>query len=78
MFQQRDIRRELWLRAYDTSDPQAEVMVYEQIEPRFIETVAFETKPSKERWSPVLGGIDAIYAGKGKGLFGSRSQVRLN
>jgi len=76
MFETPDARREHWLRAYDPTDPQAEVMVYEQIETDLIETVAFETKAIKEKWSRVLGGIETIYAGQGKGLFASRASLR--
>ena len=65
MFEAKDSLRDHWLCAYDPTDPQAEVMVYEQIEPDLIETVAFETKADKEKWSSVLGGIETIYAGQG-------------
>ncbi len=78
MFETSENAREPWLRRYDPSDPQAEVMVYNTIEARFIETVAFETKAVADKWARVLGGIDRIYAGDGKGLFASRMQVRLN
>ena len=77
MFVDLDNPREHWLRPYDPSDPQAEVMVYDHIEPTLIETVAFETEEATDRWMHVLGGIDTIYAGKGKGLFGPRAQVRV-
>lgn len=78
MFANSDTPRQQWLRTYDPTDPQAEIMVYEAIEPNLIETVAFETKDVAEKWKRVLGGIDTIYAGKGKGLFGSRAQLRGN
>lgn len=78
MYETADTRREHWLRAHDPTDPQAEVMVYEQIEAELIETVAFETKVTTEKWTHVLGGIETIYAGRGKGLFASRAQVRQN
>ncbi|NDV01210.1 DarT ssDNA thymidine ADP-ribosyltransferase family protein [Pseudoroseicyclus tamaricis] len=64
-----------WLRAYDPTDPQAEVMVYETIEPRFIETIAFETREVRGRHIRRLGGIDSLYAGPGKGLFASRQHM---
>lgn len=76
MFEGLDAPRETWLRRYDPSDTQAEVMVYEMIEPRFIEAVAFETRSDAEKWAHALGGIESIYAGLGKGLFATRAHVR--
>jgi hypothetical protein len=76
MFEAKEARREHWLRAYDPTDPQAEVMVYEKIEAELIETIAFETKDIAKRWQPALRGIESISAGTGKGLFASRFQVR--
>ena len=70
--------REDWLRPYDPTDPQAEVMVFDPIEASLIETVAFETKDVAKKWAHILGGIDTIYAGQDKGLFASRAQVRKN
>lgn len=78
MFENSSAPRQPWLRPYDPVDPQAEVMAYEAIEPDLIEAVAFETKDAAEKWKSVLGGIDTIYAGRGKGLFGSRAQIRGN
>ena len=78
MFETPDARREHWLRLQDPTDPQAEVMVYEQIEAKYIETIAFETKVSTEKWKHILGGIETINAGRGNGLFASRAQVRQN
>ncbi|MEZ5985643.1 MAG: DarT ssDNA thymidine ADP-ribosyltransferase family protein [Hyphomonas sp.] len=76
MFEDFEEPRKSWLRSYDPSDPQAEVIVYSSIEPSLIETVAFETEAATEKWAHVLGGIDTICAGHGKGLFGTRAQVR--
>jgi len=76
MFVELDMPREHWLSPYDPSDPQAEVMVYDCIEPTFIEAVAFETEEATDSWTHVLGGTDTICAGRGKGLFGPRAQVR--
>lgn len=78
MFENPDAKREQWLRSYDPNDPQAEIMVYEAIESNLIDAVAFETKDVTEKWTRVLGGIDTIHAGKGKGLFGSRAWIRGN
>jgi hypothetical protein len=78
MFEAQDSARESWLRRYDTTDPQAEVMVYETIEASFVEAVAFETAHIAAKWAPVLSGIERIHAGPGNGLFASRKNVRLN
>lgn len=78
MFAVLDTPREPWLRRYDPTDPQAEVMVYETIPARFIETIAFETKSASEEWEGAVGGIDRIYAGPGQGLFGTRAKLRQN
>ena len=78
MFEVAGEPRQSWLRRYDPTDPQAEVLIYETIEPALIETVAFETATVAKRWSHALKGVDRIQAGPGKGLFGSRSNVRLN
>ena len=78
MFEAPGVEREHWLRPYDPTDPQAEVMVYEAIEPSLIETVAFETKQVADKWRSTLEGRDTIYAGPEKGLFASRIQIRMN
>ena len=78
MFDSPDLSREAWLRSYDPSDSQAEVLVYETIEPRYIEAVAFETVSIERKWAHILGGIESISAGSGKGLFSTRSKVRAD
>ena len=70
--------RERWLRSYDPTDPQAEALVYDSIDAILIQAVAFETKDIADKWAHVLGGIDTIYAGQSKGLFGTRAQLRGN
>jgi hypothetical protein len=76
MFGTADVDREHWLSAYDPTDPQAEVMVYEKISHSLIEAVAFETRATAEKWAHVLGGIETVHARQGKEFFGSRAQVR--
>lgn len=78
MFDTLDTLRQKWLRSYDPTDPQAEVMVYDPIEPTLIEAIAFETDVSAKKWTYVTGGIETIYAGPGRELFASRAQVRQN
>jgi hypothetical protein len=67
--------REPWLRSYDPTDPQAEVMVYQTIEPGLIETIAFETREIRSNNYRRIGGLDSFYAGPGEGLFASRRRT---
>jgi hypothetical protein len=64
--------REASLRAFDPTDPQAEILVYETISPSYIEAVAFETREVRMKYMDVVGGLESFYAGQGKGLFGAR------
>ncbi len=68
--------RDPCLRQYDPTDPQAEVMVYEPIEPYLIEAVAFETAEIAENWSRAVGGRNIVCAGQDHGLFSIRERVR--
>lgn len=70
--------REEFLKSCDPTDPQAEVMVYETIEPDLIEAIAFETVEVSGRHRHCLGGVESFYAGAGQGLFGPRRNVRAN
>lgn len=77
MFETTDTARPAWLRPYDPTASQAEVMVYERIEPGLIEAVAFETKLCRDTWAHVTGGIKTIQAGPRKGMFGIREHARI-
>jgi hypothetical protein len=66
------------LRPCDPTDPQAEVMVYEVVEPSLIEAVAFETAAARERHRHLLEGCESFYAGAGKGLFAARHHTITN
>ncbi len=65
--------REAHLRPCDPTDAQAEIMVYETIDPKYIEAVAFETKEARSRHKNVLGGLSSFYAGPNRGLFAART-----
>lgn len=78
MFSDETSDRDSVLRAFDPTDPQAEVLVYDTIEPALIEAVAFETRQVRERYQPVLAGLESFYAGAGAGLFASRRQTRAH
>lgn len=71
-------RRDSWLRAYDPTDPQAEVMVYETVEPDLIQAIAFETRDAQAKHLHYLAGKENFYAGKGRGFFASRRYARTN
>src|SRR5690606_21153837 len=68
--------REPFLRQFDPSDPQAEILVFETIPRFYIEAVAFETKEVALKYKSVIGEIESFYAGPGRGLFGSRLRSR--
>ena len=78
MFSADGASREDWLRPFDPTDPQAEVLVFQAIEPSLIEAIAFETAGARARHSPYLAGHESFYAGPRKGLFASRKQTRTS
>jgi hypothetical protein len=69
-------RAEQKLKAYDPTDVQAEVLVFDVIEPRYIYSAAFETKAVQNKHSASLGDRRIIAAGTDKGYFGSRGYSR--
>lgn len=68
--------RDSWLCSFDPTDPQAEVMVYDLIEPDLIEAIAFETAEAKARNIIHIAGYDSFYTGKNNGFFGTRKHTR--
>lgn len=76
MFAEEAGMREAWLRRCDPSDPQAEVLVYEMIPCSYIDAVAFETREVSLKYTKGLGRLESLYAGFGKGLFGTRKHAR--
>lgn len=76
MFEGGNLGRDDWLNSYDPTDSQAEVMVYDTIEPHFIEAIAFETKANADRWADHVEGIETFFVGRNKGLFATREHVR--
>jgi hypothetical protein len=69
-------RAEQKLKTYDPTDVQAEVLVFDVIEPRYIHQAAFETKAIRDRHSASLGDRKILAAGANKGYFGSRGYSR--
>ena len=69
-------RAEQKLKAYDPTDVQAEILVFDVIEPEYILGGAFETVAVKNTYTPLLGNRKVIVKGPCKGYFASRSYVR--
>ncbi|WP_143026434.1 DarT ssDNA thymidine ADP-ribosyltransferase family protein [Paraburkholderia fungorum] len=60
------------LNTFDPTDSQAEVLVFDRIEPSMIEGVAFENAGIQARNAHFLGPREALLYPEGKGFFGSR------
>jgi hypothetical protein len=69
-------RAEQNLRLYDTTDVQAEVMVFDRIGPEKIFSVGFQTNASRNTYSHLLGWRKSHVWGKTGGLFASRGYAR--
>lgn len=78
MFVDSEVRRDPRLRPCDPTDVQAEVMSFQQIDPSYILSVAFEDSESKQRWGCRTGRFDTTIEGRGRGLFGAREPVLAN
>jgi len=76
MFDAQNSHRDERLYSYDPTDAQAEVLVYEPIEPHFIEEITFETEAIESRWRRKCGGVKTDIAEKNTGLFSSRDRAR--
>ncbi|MBR9839928.1 MAG: DUF4433 domain-containing protein [Rhodobacteraceae bacterium] len=60
------------------TNAQAEVLVLEPIDPRYILSVAFETEESHRRWAHLIGNCNVTIEGRGAGLFGARESDFAN
>ena len=69
-------RKEQKLKTYDPTDVQAEVLVFDMIESKYVVGAAFETKATKDEYSAVLGERKIVVHGTSKGFFGSRGYSR--
>lgn len=69
-------RAEQCLKPFDPTDVQAEVLVFDVIEPSLIAGVVFECPTVKEKFSNVTGGLKTWIHSDNKGLFASRNYVR--
>jgi hypothetical protein len=69
-------RKEQKLKAFDPTHDQAEVLVFDVIEPNLIVGAAFNSKVVKEKYQHLLGDRQVVLQSKNGGLFGSRSYSR--
>jgi len=76
MFDAQNAHRDERLYSYDPTDAQAEVLVYEPIEPHFIQEITFETEAIESRWRRKCGGVKTNIAERNTGLFSSRDRAR--
>lgn len=64
------------LKSHDPTDAQAEILVFDAIEPNLIVGAAFETAAVLEPFKGILGDRQVIVPGTGRGPFSSRNFVR--
>lgn len=69
-------REEQRLKAYDPTDVQAEVLVFDIIEPQYIAAVVFEKEAVRDSYLPYLGGRQTAIHANNKGLFANRKFAR--
>jgi hypothetical protein len=70
-------RQDQRLKTYDPTDPQAEVLVFDQIEQNFIIGVAFQTQLARDNHAGLCGNRELLTQSSNRGLFASRSYARL-
>ena len=63
------------LQPFDPTDEQAEVLVFDVIEPAYISGVAFDSEDVRWRYGSCLGGYNTHVYPPDRGLFGARSYV---
>ncbi|CAM3934487.1 DarT ssDNA thymidine ADP-ribosyltransferase family protein [Pseudomonas wadenswilerensis] len=69
-------RQEQRLKKFDPTDPQAEVLVFDDIEPNLITGVAFQTQNARNIHAARCGDRKLLIQGSGSGFFAARSFVR--
>ena len=69
-------RADLNLKSFDPTDVQAEVLVFDVIEPQLIELVVFDSFATKARYESAIGERKTCVYKENKGLFGERGYVR--
>lgn len=69
-------RQDQKLKPFDPTDVQAEVLVFDVIEPRYIVGAIFESTGVRDRYLPHLGDRKAYIHANNKGMFASRGYAR--
>lgn len=69
-------RDDQFLRTFDPTDVQAEILVFGVIEPRYIIEIAFDNFDVLNQYRSLVGSKRIVMYGKNKGLFSSRSNIR--
>lgn len=69
-------RAEQFLKTCDPTDVQAEVLVFDIIEPKYIACICFDSVDDKKIHSGLINDKKLYYHGAGKGLFSSRMYAR--
>lgn len=69
-------RAEQRLKSFDPTDPQAEVLIFDNIEPHLITGVAFQSQGARNSHAAACGDRKLLTYGSNSGFFASRSYVR--
>lgn len=69
-------REEQSLKPWDPTDVQAEVLVFDTIEPAFIKGIVFMSAVTRDKFSALISDCKLYVHAKGQGLFASRSYAR--
>ncbi|MFC0203098.1 DarT ssDNA thymidine ADP-ribosyltransferase family protein [Novosphingobium soli] len=64
------------LKPYDPTDVQAEVLVFDVIEPQYVTGVIFEKEAAREKYVAHLGGRKTYIHANNKGMFANRKYAR--
>ncbi|MBD8186060.1 MULTISPECIES: DarT ssDNA thymidine ADP-ribosyltransferase family protein [Pseudomonas] len=70
-------RQQQGLKPFDPTDPQAEVLVFDRIEPNLITGVAFQSQLARNNHAGLCGNRDLLTQSANGGFFAARSFVRL-
>ncbi|MCW5230861.1 DUF4433 domain-containing protein [Verminephrobacter eiseniae] len=76
MFEDHASREEQKLKTFDPTDVQAEVLVFDVIEPEYVIAAIFETAAIRDKYALYLGERKICLNGKDKGMFARRSYMR--
>lgn len=69
-------REDQKLKPYDPTDVQAEVLVFDVIEPQQLQVVIFETEAVRDAYTPHLGNRQTVVHANNKGMFATRGFAR--